>query len=394
MSTSLYTRLLSAATAGALVLPLAGCGVVELPGFGAEDEPTTVPEAVVVGEFRGAGSSAQDAAMEAWISGFREQHPDAAISYDAVGSGDGREAFLAGGTAFGASDVALNDEEMAASGPACDGGNAIDLPVYISPIAVAFNVEGVDQLNMSSDLIARIFTGQVTRWDDPAIVAANPAAQLPAQDITPVHRSDDSGTTANFTDYLHATAPEAWPHEPDGLWPLAEGFAADGTGGVIETVRSTPGGITYADASATGDLGRVAIKVGEEYVPYSAEAAAAVVDVSERIENRYEHDLAFVLDRTIDKPFAYPMVLVSYLMVCSRYEDRTKGTFVKEFVEYVASAEGQERAAAAAGSAVISEDLQEWIAEAVEAIYLTQERPDDQAAGLPAGVSVRPSGKA
>lgn len=381
MSSSLYTRLVSAATAGALVLPLAGCGMVELPGFGAEDEPSADPEPVVVGEFRGVGASSQESAMEAWISGFRERHPDAAVSYNPAGSGDGREAFLTGDTAFGASDVALSDEEMAASGPACDGGNAIDLPVYISPIAVAFNVEGVDQLNMSSDLIARIFTGQITRWDDPAIVVANPTTQLPALEITPVHRSDDSGTTENFTDYLHATAPETWPHEPDGLWPLPDGFAADGTGGVIDTVRSTPGGITYADASATADLGRVAIKVGEEYVPYSAEAAAAVVDVSPRIENRYEHDLAFVLDRKIDKSFAYPMVLVSYLMVCSRYEDRTKGTFVKEFVEYVASAEGQERAAAAAGSAVISPDLQEWIAEAAKAIYLTQERPEDQAAG-------------
>lgn len=367
------------------MLPLAGCGVVELPGFGAEDEPTTNPGPTVVGEFRGVGSSAQEAAMEAWISGFREQHPDAAVSYDPAGSGDGRESFLTGKTAFGASDVALSDEEMAASGPACDGGNAIDLPVYISPIAVAFNVAGVERLNMSSDLIARIFTGQITRWDDPAIVVANPTAQLPALAITPVHRSDDSGTTDNFTDYLHATAPEAWPHQPDGVWPLPEGFAADGTGGVTETVRSTPGAITYADASATTDLGRAAIKVGEEYVPYSADAAAAVVDVSPRIENRYEHDLAFVLDRKIDKSFAYPMVLVSYLVVCSRYEDKAKGTFVKEFVEYVASAEGQERAASAAGSAVISPDLQVWIAEAVKSIYLTQDRPEDQAAGQPGG---------
>ena len=366
------------------MLPLAGCGAVELPGLGSEDEPSADAEPTVVGEFRGVGASSQESAMEAWIAGFREQHPDAAVSYDPAGSGDGRESFLTGKTAFGASDVALSDEEMAASGPACDGGNAIDLPVYISPIAVAFNVEGVDRLNMSSDLIARIFTGQITRWDDPAIVVANPTVQLPALEITPVHRSDDSGTTDNFTDYLHATAPEAWPHEPDGLWPLPEGFAADGTSGVTETVRSTPGGITYADASATADLGRVAIKVGEEYVPYSSEAAAAVVDVSPRIENRYEHDLAFVLDRKIDKPFAYPMVLVSYLVVCSRYEDKAKGTFVKEFVEYVASAEGQERAAAAAGSAVISTDLQEWIAEAAKSIYLTQERPEDEAAGRPA----------
>lgn len=357
-------------------MPLAGCAAVGLPGLGAEVEPSIEPGPVVTGKFHGVGASSQESAMEAWIAGFREQHPDAAISYDPAGSGDGREAFLMGDTSFGASDVALSDEEMAASGPACDGGNAIDLPVYISPIAVAFNLDGIEQLNLSSDVIAQIFTGKITRWDDPAIAAANPEEKLPALGITPVHRSDDSGTTENFADYLHQTAPEAWPHEPDGLWPLSGGFPAEGTSGVTETVRSTPGSVTYADASATTDLGRVAIKVGKEYVPYSADAAAAVVDVSPRIENRYEHDLAFVLDRKIDKPFAYPMVLVSYLVVCSRYEDRAEGTFVKEFVEYVASSEGQERAAAAAGSAVISSDLQVWIAEAADAIYLTQQRTD------------------
>ncbi|WP_036964064.1 phosphate ABC transporter substrate-binding protein PstS [Promicromonospora kroppenstedtii] len=379
MSTPQYTRLVSAATAGALVLPFAGCAAIGLPGSAADAAPTSAARVVVSGSFQGAGASSQESAMEAWITGFQEQHPEADISYDPVGSGDGREAFLAGGTAFGASDVALSDEEMAASGPACDGGNAIDLPVYISPIAVAFNLDGVEQLNLSSDVIARIFTGQITQWNDPAIVAANPEAKLPALGITPVHRSDDSGTTENFTDYLHATAPVAWPHTPDGVWPLPDGFAAEGTGGVTDTVRSTPGGITYADASRTTDLGRAAILVGDEYVPYSADAAAAVVDVSPRIENRYEHDLAFVLDRTIDKPFAYPMVLVSYLVVCSRYEDRAKGTFVKEFVDYVASTEGQERAAEAAGSAVISPDVQDWIGAAAKAIYLTQERPEEQA---------------
>lgn len=381
MNTSRYTRLVAAATAGALVLPFAGCAAVSLPGLGTGDEPSADPRPAVVGEFHGAGSSAQGAAMEAWISGFQELHPDVAISYEPVGSGGGRESFLAGETAFGASDVALNDDEMAASGPACDGGNAIDLPVYISPIAVAFNVKGVDRLNLSSDVIARIFTGGITHWNDPAIAAANPGTKLPALAITPVHRSDDSGTTENFTDYLHATAPQEWPFPPDGLWPMPDGFEAEGTSGVTDTVRSTPGGITYADASRTGDLGRVAIKVGDEYVPYSAEAAAAAVDVSPRIENRYEHDLAFVLDRTIDKPFAYPIVLVSYLVVCSRYEDKAKGTFVKEFVAYVASEEGQQRAAGTAGSAVISSDLEDWISEAADAIYLTRDRPEDQAGG-------------
>lgn len=374
MTTPRATRLLAAATAGALVLPLAGCAGLELPALGASPEPTASADPAVVGAFHGIGASSQSAAMEAWIAGFRQEHPDATVTYDPAGSGDGRAAFLAGEAAFGASDVPLSDEEMAASGPACDGGNAIDLPVYISPITVVFNVPGVRRLNMSSELLAGIFRGDVTRWDDPAIAEANPGVELPAQGITPVHRSDDSGTTENFTDYLHATAPDAWPWEPDGTWPQPGGFGADGTEGVTTTVRSTPGGITYADASASGGLGTVAVRVGDTYVEYSADAAAAVVDLSPRVENRYEHDLAFQVDRTIDKPFAYPLLLVSYLIVCSRYDDRAEGRFVKEFVRYVASAEGQERAAGAAGSAPVSTDVQQWIAEAADAVYLTRER--------------------
>ena len=111
----------------------------------------------------------------------------------------------------------------------------------MSPIAVVFNIEGVDTLNLDAATIAGIFAGTITNWNDPAIAALNSDATLPDLAITPVHRSDDSGTTENFTDYLFATAPDVWTSEPDGVWPLQSGEAAQGTSGVISAVQGGQG---------------------------------------------------------------------------------------------------------------------------------------------------------
>lgn len=324
----------------------------------------------VAGSFAGSGSSAQEKAMAAWIEGFTAEHPEVEISYDAIGSGGGREEFLAGKVAFAGSDAALSEDELDASAEVCAGGNGIDLPVYVSPISVAFNLEGIDRLNLRAEVIARIFTGQITRWDDAAIAADNPDADLPSLAIVPVHRADDSGTTENFTDYLSQVVPEQWPHEADGVWPLEGGQAADGTDGVTDFVRKNPGAVTYADASRTAELGNAAIRVGNQFVPFTPEAAASAVDVSPLIDGRTKYDLAYEIDRKTTESYAYPLVLVSYAIVCSRYTDKPTGRFVKEFLAYVASPEGQQRAAEAAGSAPISEFVQRNVEEAAKSIYL------------------------
>ncbi len=186
--------------------------------------------------------------------------------------------------------------------------------------------------------------------------------------ITPVHRSDESGTTENFTEYLAATAGDAWGHEPSGDWPTQGGESAQGTSGVVQTVQGGEGTIGYADASKAGDLGTAKIKVGEEWVAYSPEAAAKVVDASPRVEGRHEHDIAVKLDRTTTEAGAYPLVLVSYAVACLNYEDEATGDLVKAFLTYVSSEEGQSASASAAGSAPISEDLRTDVHAAVEAI--------------------------
>src|SRR3712207_3153857 len=230
------------------------------------------------------------------------------------------------------------------------------------------NLEGVDSLNLTPDLIARIFTGQITTWNDPAISEANPDAQLPDTAITPVHRADDSGTTDNFTDYLFQTAPDVWTAEPDGVWPLPGGEAANGTSGVVGVVESTVGAVTYADASRAGDLGVASVGVGGEFVAPSAESAAAVVENSPAIEGRGEYDFAIEVDRQTESSGEYPVVLVSYHIGCIQYDDEETANNVSAFMGYVISEDGQTAAAENAGNAPISDTLREQAQTAVDAI--------------------------
>lgn len=362
-------RLAPVAVVGAAALVLAACG----------GDPETGRESGngedggsggLSGSLNGAGASSQESAMQAWIAGFQGDNPDATINYAPDGSGAGREQFSSGAVAFAGSDAALDDEELAAAEEAC-GAPAIDLPLYIDPIAVPYNLPGVEGLQLSAATLAGIFNNQITTWNAPEIAAENPGATLPATAITPVHRSDESGTTENFVDYLSVAAPEAWPHEVDGVWPAeVTGEAGAQTAGVISAVQAAEGTIGYASAAAAGELQTAKIKVGEEYVEYSAEAAAAVVDASPRVEGRNEHDLAIELARDTTESGAYPIVLVSYTLVCTAYEDAAIGDLVKAFVGYLASEEGQQASSDAAGSAPISPETRTAVDAALESIQV------------------------
>lgn len=366
---SLHRRAGAIALASALALSLAACGSDDPTASGdtdpADDESMA---ADLSGTLSGAGASSQESAMSAWRAGFQSLYPDVTVNYDPVGSGGGRTQFLEGGIAFGGSDAYLDDEEMAESEERCEGGQAINLPLYISPIAVVFNLEGIDSLNMSPEVIAGIFDQKITNWSAPEIAADNPDVTLPDLPIQTVNRSDESGTTENFVDYLSATAGEAWPHEVDGNWPVAGGQAAQGNSGVVQTVQGGNGTITYADASKAGDLGTASIKVGDEWIPYSPEAAAEVVNNSPRAEGRGEHDIAVNLNRTATEPGTYPLVLISYSLACTAYPDATEGELVKAFLTYIASEEGQAASASAAGSSPISEDLRTDVTAAIDSI--------------------------
>jgi phosphate transport system substrate-binding protein len=324
------------------------------------------PASELSGTLNGIGASSQESAQQAWIAGFLAQNPDVTVNYDPQGSGAGRENFISGGSDFSGSDAYLDDEELASAQERCP--EVIEVPAYVSPIAVVFNLPGVEHLNLTPDTIARIFTGEITAWNDEAIAETNPDVELPDTEITAVHRADDSGTTENFTDYLFQTAPDVWTNEPDGEWPLDGGEAANQTSGVIDTVTATEGAVTYADASRAGELGTAQVQVGEEFVAYSPEAAAAIVEVSERVEGRGQYDFAYDLARTTTESTTYPIVLVSYLLACQTYDDENQANLVRSYLSYIVSEEGQQAAAEAAGSAPISDALRQQIQPAIDAI--------------------------
>jgi phosphate transport system substrate-binding protein len=344
-------------------------GSIALSSCAANEAEVDDVASTLTGTLTGAGSSAVGAAQETWIAQFQTANPDVTVNYDPTGSGAGRETFLAGGSDFAGTDRAFNDEEVAAGGFAscAPESGIVQLPLYVSPIAIIFNLEGIETLNLDADTIAGIFTGAITSWDAPEIVALNEDAELPALPITAVHRSDDSGTTDNFTDYLASAAPSVWTYEADGVWPIESGEAAAQTSGVLDAVTGGVGTIGYADASRAGDLGTVSVQVGDEFVSYSPEAAAAVVDASPFVEGREAFDLSIELDRTPDVT-AYPVVLVAYLVGCEEYVDAAQGELVKAYFTYMASEEGQADAAEGAGSAPISEELSSRVAAAIAVI--------------------------
>jgi phosphate transport system substrate-binding protein len=360
VKTTRFGAIAAIALAGAFAL--SSCAANETPGG---DEPASD----LTGTLVGAGSSAQGSAQEAWIAAFQTANPAVDITYDPSGSGAGRETFIAGGSDWAGSDSALNDDELAGAFGACaEGTTAIDLPTYISPIAVIYNVDGVDELNLDAETIAHIFKGDITTWNDPAIAALNEGVELPAATITAVHRSDDSGTTKNFSDYLNKLVPEVWDQKPADPFPYQTGEGAQGTSGVVDAVTNGTNTIGYADASKAGDLGVAKLKVGDDFVGYTAEAAAAVVAESPLVEGRDENDIAFAIDRTTTDPSHYPLVLVSYSIVCSEYADAAQGELVKAYISYITSAEGQQVAADAAGAAPLSEDLSAKVADALATI--------------------------
>jgi phosphate transport system substrate-binding protein len=352
------------AASGALLI--AGCGAANESapsgGTGASTAQT------VSGPIAGAGSSAQQAAQEAWIATFTGQNPDANISYDPSGSGAGRTQFIGGGVAFAGSDVYLTADELTKAKTRCAGADVVEVPDYVSPIAVIYNVPGVSNLQLAPATIAQIFNKKIAKWNDPAIAADNPGVSLPDLAITPVNRSDKSGTSQNFADYLKGAAADAWPYDVSDSWPVQGGEAAQGTSGVVGAVKAGNGSIGYADESQARDISQAKVKVGSEYVGPTPEAAAAVLDASPRVDGQGDAAFAYKLARDTTTSGTYPVVLVSYLLACSKYPDAATADLVKSYLSYVVSADGQSLASDKAGAAPISDSLRSQITPAINAI--------------------------
>lgn len=325
------------------------------------------PASDLSGELKGMGASSMRVAQDAWTSKFMADNPGVTMSYAAEGSGAGREGMQNGSVQFAGSDAAFKiDENKAGNFKACtDDSIVYNLPVYISPVAVIFNLEGVESLNMTGELVAKIFKGDIVKWNDKAIADLNPDATLPDEYITVVYRGDDSGTTENFTDYLATVAPDVWDAEPEKAWPYEGGQPAQQTDGVKSAVAGGKGTIGYVDASAADGVGVAHIGKDDKFFAPDPEQAAAVVDNSPVEDGREEHDLAVALDREAE---GYPIVLIAYGLACQKYEDQNTADLVKAYFTYMTSEEGQASAAEQAGNAPLSPEMTEKVVAAIESI--------------------------
>ena len=374
MQKNILVRSIAALSGIVMLASVAACGDnTAATTDNSSSSDSTSKSTPISGNFSGAGASSQQAAVEAWIAGFQGTNPEAKIAYNPSGSGAGVQTFLTGATAWAGSDKALADDEVEQSKSVCTEGTAFDVPVYISPIAVVFNLKGVSDagkhINMDAATIAKIFDGKITKWNDPAIADQNKDLKLPDTAITVVHRSDKSGTTQNFVSYFKDVTPDNWTYDLSENWPNEVGQGAKGTSGVISTVKQADGTIGYADFSQVGDLGTVAVKVGDKYNEISAEAGSKVIADSKQ-DNTVKGDNRIVIkiNHATEAEGAYPIVLVSYDIVCPAYKDTKQAEFAKAWLTYVTSDEGQKAAQDAAGTAPLPSSLKSEITKSIEAI--------------------------
>jgi phosphate transport system substrate-binding protein len=327
-------------------LALAACGTDDNTGAtDTADAPAAAAgtDSGLSGTINAAGSSAQANAMDEWKKNFQQANPGVSLNYQPSGSGAGVQAFTEGTVAFAGSDSALNPEkgEPEKADARCKTGKAINLPMVTGPVAVVYNVPGADALQLKPKTIGEIFNGKITKWDDPAIKADNPDASLPSTAIQAVHRSDESGTSDNFTKFLVKTA--EWPYEAAKAWPAeAKGVGAKGSDGVSQAVKTTEGAISYVELSYAENSSLQKAKVANgsgEYVELTPESAGKTVEAAEITGTG--NDLTLSIDYATSAAGAYPIVLVTYEITCEKGLTADESKLVKSFLTYTAGDEGQ-----------------------------------------------------
>lgn len=321
------------------------------------------------GTITAGGSSAQSNAQQAWTTAYNATAKNVKINYDkSQGSGGGVTNFLSGAYDFAGSDSPLNADQTAQSKALCTEGG-INIPIYLDGVAIIFNIPGVTSLKLSGETIAKIFALQITDWSDPAITKDNGTA-LPAGAITTVARSDGSGTTQNFTNYLAATQSSVWTFPAGKDWPVQGNVSKQkGGSGVVEAVKAGSGTIGYADHSAIGSLNAASIVTDGTAVAYSGEAVSKTFDVAAvDNSNGVPGDLSKKFDYTKLTADSYPIPLVSYAVVCSTFKDAAQAKLVTSYLGFVTSSLGQSVAEKNAGSAPLPDSVLAAAAKTLAAI--------------------------
>lgn len=322
------------------------------------------------GQLQGEGATSQQRAMDLFATLYEET--GSTLSYNATGSGSGQTQFIAGTVAFAGSDSPLKEkdgkDQIAEAKERCGGNDAWHLPMVVGPVAIAYNLEG-QQLTLSPAVIAEIFDGKITKWNDKKIAELNKDAKLPEKDIKVIYRSEESGTTDNFMKFLSASAPEQWKHEASKSFPTATGAGANGSSGVVDEVSQIDGAITYVEAGFAKDknLGIAKVDFGKGAVELNKDTVGKALDaVSFKGEG---HNL--VVDSEglfqMKEDGAYPLVLTTYEIVCSAGYDEKTRDLVKNFMKVVLE-NGQSEELEKLGYIPLQGEFKQKLSDAVDAI--------------------------
>ncbi|MFB6521140.1 phosphate ABC transporter substrate-binding protein PstS [Streptomyces sp. NPDC056401] len=331
---------------GALVLTACGSDDNTKTDAGASGKPSAAVGDIKCDDAKGkllaSGSSAQKNAVDLWVKAYMAACPGIEVNYKSSSSGEGIVAFNQGTVGFAGSDSALKPEAVEESKKICTGGQGIDLPMVGGPIAIGFNVAGVDKLVLDAPTLASIFNDKIKKWDDEAIKKLNPGVTLPSTAIQAFHRSEDSGTTENLGKYLKAAAPEAWTYEAAKKWPAPGGQAASGSAGVASQVKAVDGAIGYFELSyaSSQSIKTVDVATGAA-TPVKATGENASKAIAAAKISGTGDDLALKLDYATKAEGAYPIVLVTYEIVCDKGNKPESLKAVKSFLNYTASDAGQ-----------------------------------------------------
>ena len=364
-----FVKALSVLAAGALVLSLPGCSGARasLLSYASNFRVECAGSKTITAS----GSTAQANAMTKFIDAYHKACPGATLNYTSNGSGAGINEFLAGKTDFGGSDIPLAGDQYDAAKQRCGGADAWNLPVVFGPMAITYNLSAVDSLVLDPPTLAKIFNGTITRWDDPVLTALN--ASMPSEEIKVIYRSDASGTTDNFQNYLQAASGGAWKQGTGKNFNGGVGTGAAGNKATSTLVKTTEGAISYNELSFALDQGLYAaeiktpasrrslrpVRIGTDTVGKTIKGAKIIGQGNDLVL-----DLSSFYNPT--QPDVYPIVLATYEIVCSKYPSADIAQAVRAFLQ-AAIGPGQLELARI-GYIPLSRDFQSRVSTAVDAI--------------------------
>lgn len=280
----------------------------------------------------GAGSTFVNPVMSHWTADFSQAHPNIQINYQSIGSGGGIQQVKAGTVDFGASDVALNDQQLAGMAP------LVQIPETAGPVCITYNLPGLTQpLRLSPAALAGLFLGTIKTWKDPQLAKDNPGVKLPATPVTISHRSDGSGTTGIFTQYLSAISPEWKQKVGSGTavsWPV--GIGGKGSEGVTGNIRNSPGALGYVELSYAQQNNLPTAVVENQAGQFvAATAAGTTADIAAFADQISKDPRLPIVNPAAKAPDAYPISGLTFLLIPKDGPDKAKRTALKQFVQYI-----------------------------------------------------------